>query len=80
MNYVGGTVITFGRHVHTPLPKTSLGDADEFGRTANAVRIVGVSYLLSTRARSARHVQARYRCGSAGDELVIVSFYAGLGG
>jgi len=58
MDHVDWTVIAFGRHVHTPLPKASVGDADEFGRTANhtakkcdAVRIVGVSYLLSTHAR-----------------------------
>jgi len=41
------------------LPKASLGDADEFGRTANRTAEVrrrsnvGGNYLLSTRARSA---------------------------
>ena len=68
MDYVDGAVITFGRHVHTPLPKTSLGDAVELvvrpiaQREVRRRSNVGVSYWLSPVLVVAGHVQARYRC------------------
>ena len=60
--------------MHTPLPKTSLGDADEFGCTAEAVRIVGVSYLLSPVFVEA----GMCKRDTVAEVLVIVGFYAGF--